>query len=95
MKTATVTIFYLQILVVSWWTGKKRIFGGHDLLKVPDDTLPTIIDLTKANSLNRIPLPKQGDTGRDLYIEREEDEPKPERTAKPQQRALSQLKKIL
>ena len=51
-------------------TGKKRIFGGHDLLKVPDDTLPTVIDLTKANSLNRIPLPKQGDTGRDLYIER-------------------------
>ena len=65
-------------------TGKKRIFGGHDLLKVPDNTLPTFIDLTKANSLNRIPLPKQGDTGRDLYIEREEDEPEPETTAKPQ-----------
>ena len=65
-------------------TGRKRIFGGHDLLKVPDNTLPTVIDLTKANSLNRIPLPKQGDTGRDLYIEREEDEPEPETTAKPQ-----------
>ena len=47
-------------------------------------TLPTFIDLTKANSLNRIPLPKQGNTGRDLYIEREEDEPEPETTDKPQ-----------
>ena len=60
---------------------------GHDLLKVPDDTLATIIDLTKANSLIRIPLPKQGDTGRDLYIEREEDEPEPETTAKPQRQS--------
>ena len=68
-------------------TGKKRIFGGHDLLKVPDNTLPTVIDLTKANSLNRIPLPKQGDTGRDLYIEPEEDEPEPETTAKPQRQS--------
>ena len=47
--------------------------------------MPTVIDLRKANFLNRIPLPKQGDTGRDLYIEREEVEPEPETTAKPQQ----------
>ena len=52
-------------------TGKKRIFGMHDLLKVPENTLPSSIDLTKANALNRIPLPQQGDTGRDLYIEPE------------------------
>ena len=50
-----------------------------------DNTLPTVIDLTKANSLNRIPLPKQGDTGRDLYIEREEDEHEPKPLAKTQQ----------
>ena len=39
-------------------SGKKRIFGGNDLLKVPDDTLPTLIDLTRANALNRIPSPQ-------------------------------------
>ena len=50
-------------------SGKKRIFGGNDLLKVPENTLPSTIDLTKANALNRIPKPKDGDTGRDLYIE--------------------------
>ena len=36
---------------------------------VPENTLPSTIDLTKANALNRIPKPKDGDTGRDLYIE--------------------------
>ena len=49
--------------------------------------MPTVIDLTKANSLNRIPLPKRGNTGRDLYIAREENEPEPETTAKPQQQS--------
>ena len=66
-------------------TGKKRIFGGNDLLKVPENTLPSNIDLTKANALNRIPKPNDGDTGRDLYIqpdeegENENEEPKPKR----------------
>ena len=58
-------------------SGKKRIFGGNDLLKVPDDTLPTLIDLTRANALNRIPSPQQGEMGRDLYIE-PVDDPEPE-----------------
>ncbi len=55
-----------------WWfyeSQKFQPFGGNDLLKVPDDTLPTMIDLTRANALNRIPSPRQGETGRDLYIE--------------------------
>ena len=38
-------------------------------MKLPDNALPTNIDLTKANALNRIPKPNDGDTGRDLYIE--------------------------
>ena len=58
-------------------SGKKRIFGGNDLLKVPDDTLPTLIDLTRANALNRVPPPQQGETGRDLYIEPVVDDPDP------------------
>merc|ERR1711991_846320 len=68
-------------------SGKKRIFGGNDLLKVPENTLPTNIDLTKANALNRIPKPNDGDTGRDLYIqptiEEENEEPKPKKEKKP------------
>ena len=69
-------------------SGKKRIFGGNDLLKVPKNTLPTNIDLTKANALNRIPKPNDGDTGRDLYIqpveegEDENEEPKPKKEKK-------------
>ena len=46
-------------------------------MKVPDDTLPTFIDLTRANALNRIPSPQQRETGRDLYIE-PVDDPEPE-----------------
>ena len=69
-------------------SGKKRIFGGNDLLKVPENTLPTNIDLTKANALNRIPKPNDGDTGRDLYIQPVEEgevkmkEPKPKKEKK-------------
>ena len=34
-------------------SGKKRTFGGNDLLKAPANALPTNIVLRKANSLNR------------------------------------------
>ena len=42
--------------------------------KIYAEYLPTNIDLTKANALNRIPKPNDGDTGRDLYIEPVEEE---------------------
>ena len=75
-------------------SGKKRIFGGNDLLKVPDDTLPTLIDLTRANALNRIPSPQQGETGRDLYIEPVVDDPEPEPVERKQSRRIEEPKPI-
>ena len=52
--------------------GKKRIFKGADLLKVPRDTLPSTINLKKVNFLNRV-ANEEGTRARDLYIEQEEE----------------------
>ena len=54
--------------------GKKRIFKGADLLKIPKDTLPSTIDLTKVNKLIRVEREDQGIRARDLFIEPEEEE---------------------
>ena len=66
--------------------GKKRVFKGADLLKIPKDTLPSTIDLTKVNFLNRVEKEDQGIRARDLFIEPEEAEveiPKPPKENKP------------
>ena len=58
--------------------GTKRVFKGADLLKIPKDTLPSTIDLTKVNFLNRVEKEDQGMRARDLFIEPEEAEEKNE-----------------
>ena len=63
-------------------------------MKVPDDTLPTFIDLTRANALNRIPSPQQRETGRDLYIEPVVDDPEPEPVERQQSRRIKEPKPI-
>ena len=65
-------------------SGKKRIFQGSDLLKVPSMTR-SHLNLKKVNALNDV----KGDRGRDLFIKPEEPvvqkQSKPRRVAKPKE----------
>jgi hypothetical protein len=65
-------------------SGKKRIFQGSDLLKVPHMT-PSYLNLKKVNALNDV----KGDRGRDLFIKSDvsidEKPSKSRRVAKPKQ----------